>query len=68
MYSGEKTVAIEDSFETLLDQTCDKLQEKQIQYSISALRRMEAALEGMERELDVFLAGRGRRGPEFPSE
>ncbi|MDR1046432.1 MAG: hypothetical protein LBL64_01535 [Treponema sp.] len=64
MYPDEKTVIIEDSFETLLDQTCDKLQEKQIQYSINVLRRMEAELEGMERELDAFLAGRpGRLSP-----
>jgi hypothetical protein len=61
MYSDEKTVIIEDSFETLLDRTCDKLQEKQIQYSIGILRRMEAELEGMERELDIFLAGRPDR-------
>ncbi|MDR0656950.1 MAG: hypothetical protein LBG22_11605 [Treponema sp.] len=64
MYSDEKTVIIDGSFETLLDQTCDKLQEKQIQYSISVLRRMEAELEGAERELDAFLAGRpGRLSP-----
>ncbi|MDR2304826.1 MAG: hypothetical protein LBE10_09605 [Treponema sp.] len=64
MYPGEKTANIEDSFETLLDQTCDRLQEKQIQYSINALRRMEAELEGVERELDAFLAGRaGRSSP-----
>jgi hypothetical protein len=61
MYPGEKTVTIEDPFETLLDRTCDRLQEKQIQYSISVLRRMEAELEGMERELDAFLAGRADR-------
>ncbi|MDR1654888.1 MAG: hypothetical protein LBR96_02730 [Treponema sp.] len=64
MYPDEKTVAIEDSFETLLDRTCERLQEKQIQYSINALRRMEDKLEGMERELDAFLAGRpGRLSP-----
>ncbi|MDR1445561.1 MAG: hypothetical protein LBI90_01560 [Treponema sp.] len=64
MYPDEKTVITDDSFETLLDQTCDKLQEKQIQYSIGILCRMEAELEGVEKELDAFLAGRpGRLSP-----
>jgi hypothetical protein len=43
------------SFETVLDETCERLLGKKGQYSISRLIQMEADLIKMEKELDAFL-------------
>ncbi|MDR1466540.1 MAG: hypothetical protein LBI40_02845 [Treponema sp.] len=43
------------SFETILDETCERLSEKKAQYSIARLVQLEAALESMKKELDEFL-------------
>jgi hypothetical protein len=42
-------------FETVLDETCERLLGKRIQYSISRLVQLETALESMEKELERFL-------------
>ena len=46
---------IETSFETVLDTTCDRLREKQIQHCIRRIREMEEELKGLEKELDEFI-------------
>jgi hypothetical protein len=43
------------SFETVLDETCERLLGKKTQYSISRLAQLEAELESMEKELENFL-------------
>jgi hypothetical protein len=43
------------SFETVLDETCERLLGKKGQYSIARLIQMEADLVKMEKELDGFL-------------
>jgi hypothetical protein len=43
------------SFHEMLDSACDRLQDKQIQYSIRRLREMDHWLEELEKELDDFL-------------
>ncbi|MDR2194118.1 MAG: hypothetical protein LBP19_06595 [Treponema sp.] len=43
------------SFETILDETCERLLGKKGQYSITRLVQMEADLIEMEKELDTFL-------------
>jgi hypothetical protein len=43
------------SFETVLDETCERLLGKKGQYSITRLVQMEADLVEMEKELDTFL-------------
>jgi hypothetical protein len=43
------------SFETVLDETCERLLGKKGQYSIARLVQMEADLVNMEKELDAFL-------------
>ncbi|MDR2793431.1 MAG: hypothetical protein LBB61_07180 [Treponema sp.] len=43
------------SFETVLDETCERLLGKKGQYSITRLVQMEADLVEMEKELDIFL-------------
>jgi hypothetical protein len=42
-------------FETVLDETCERLLGKKGQYSITRLAQMEADLVKMEKELDAFL-------------
>ena len=44
------------SFESLLDTTCERLEEKHIQYSIRRIREMDVELATLEKELDEFLA------------
>jgi sugar diacid utilization regulator len=47
--------AEETSFEAVLDKACEKLQEKQVQYSIRRLREMDEQLGSLERELNAFI-------------
>jgi hypothetical protein len=62
MTSGEKPVIISDapSFETVLDETCERLWDRQVQYSIQRIHELEDHLTGMERELDAFLLQKDR--------
>ena len=53
---------VEFSFETVLDSTCERLWEKQVQHSIRRIREMEEELKGLEKELDEFI---GRFGTPF---
>ena len=57
MSSGDKPVSIsmDASFSSVIDETCDRLMEKQIQYSIKRIREMEDRLDTLEEELDTFL-------------
>jgi hypothetical protein len=43
------------AFSETLDSVCERLQDKQIQYSIRRLRELGLRLEEMEKELDDFL-------------
>ncbi|MDR2632280.1 MAG: hypothetical protein LBC51_01475 [Treponema sp.] len=43
------------SFDTLLDQTCERLWSKKVQYAIRRIQELEASLRSMEEELDAFL-------------
>ena len=45
----------EISFETVLDETCRKLEEKHILYSLKRIKEFDKRLENIEKELDVFL-------------
>ena len=42
-------------FETLLDDTCTRLQHKQALYTIRRLRELDAILDVVERELDTIV-------------
>jgi hypothetical protein len=57
MVSGEEPVILKDtvSFEAVLDEACDKLQDRQTRNSILRLHQMEDRLSALEDELDVFL-------------
>ena len=43
------------SFESILDNTCTRLQDKQTRYSIRRLEEMDMILARMEQELDIFV-------------
>ena len=57
MSSSEKTVNISAaaSFNAVVDETCERLMEKQKQYSIRRIHEMEVRLAALEQELDEFL-------------
>jgi hypothetical protein len=54
-YEKRSPVLIEPSFDKVLDSVCDRLQDKQIQYSIKRLRELDLRLEDLEKELNDFL-------------
>ncbi|HCC37576.1 MAG TPA: hypothetical protein DEQ14_08150 [Treponema sp.] len=57
MSSGEKPVSASASaaFSTVVDETCERLMDRQIQYSIRRIHEMENRLAVLEQELDAFL-------------
>ena len=58
MKTGEKPVTVSpktSSFSAVVDEACDRLQEKQARHSLRRLHKMEENLAGLERELDEFL-------------
>jgi hypothetical protein len=48
-------MSFETTFETVVDQTCKILEEKQVQYSLRRLSEFDYRLECLERELDFFI-------------
>jgi hypothetical protein len=62
MMSGEHSIIIskDSSFEEVLDDACEKLMERQVQYSIRQIHELENRLDGLERELDEFLLHKNR--------
>jgi hypothetical protein len=56
MNSREKPAALSASpaFETVLDQTCDRLWDRKVEYSIRHIREMEERLALLEQELDAL--------------
>jgi hypothetical protein len=43
------------TFDTLLDETCERLLDRQVKYSIQRIHELEKRLDTLERELDEFL-------------
>jgi hypothetical protein len=62
MVFGRKNAAISEifSFSELVDETCERLMDRQVKYSIRRIREMEVCLAGLERELDDFLLRKNR--------
>jgi hypothetical protein len=61
MMPREKYVVFSEppSFEAVLDQACNRLWDRKIQYSIRLIRKMEEQLTELERELDSLVLLRG---------
>jgi hypothetical protein len=57
MISGKGTVTVSDnrSFETMLDQVCDRLWDRKVSYSLRRIQEMDAALAVLEGELDELI-------------
>jgi len=54
--SGEKTAVSEAfTFDSILDETCERLLDRQLKYSIQRIHEMEKRLCSLEYELDEFL-------------
>jgi hypothetical protein len=53
----EKTAPVSDiAFDTILDETCERLLDRQVKYAIQRLYEMEKRLSNLESELDEFLS------------
>jgi len=60
--AGQKAPPISDfTFDTLLDETCERLLDRQVKYSIQRIHELEKRLCTLERELDDFLRMKNRR-------
>jgi hypothetical protein len=59
MTSEQESVLLSNttSFETVLDQTCERLWGKKVRYSLRRLQELDSDLLNIEAELDVFLRG-----------
>jgi hypothetical protein len=47
------------SFGAILDQACERLWDKKVQYAMRRIQELEAHLQSMEEELDAFLSQKG---------
>ena len=55
--AGGKAASISDfTFDSMLDETCERLLDRQLRYSIQRIHEMEKRLINLERELDDFMA------------
>lgn len=55
--TGEKASLDSDvTFSSLLDETCERLLNRQVKYAIQRIHEMEKRLGSLERELDEFLS------------
>ncbi|MDR2478153.1 MAG: hypothetical protein LBD48_02435 [Treponema sp.] len=63
MTSGEKPVTVSEktSFSAVVDNACDRLLDRQAQYSIRRIQEMESRLAGLEQELDELLIHNNRK-------
>jgi hypothetical protein len=64
MTSGKNPAAVFDSpsFEAVLDDTCDRLWDRKVRYSIRRIQELDAVLSALEQELDAMLLKKNRRG------
>ena len=55
--AGGRAASVTDfTFDSMLDETCERLLDRQLMYSIQRIHEMEKRLTRLERELDEFLA------------
>ena len=54
--AGQQTVSMSKlAFDTLLNETCERLLDRQVKYSIQRIYELEERLNILERELDEFI-------------
>ena len=55
--AGQQSALYDDiSFDSILDETCGRLLDRQVKYAIQRIHEMEHRLDNLERELDEFLS------------
>jgi hypothetical protein len=55
--AGGKAASVSDfTFDSMLDETCERLLDRQLRYSIQRIHDMEKRLINLERELDDFIS------------
>jgi hypothetical protein len=66
MTSGKNPAFVSDSmsFEAVLDDTCDRLWDRKVRYSIRRIQEMDAALSALEQDLDEMLLKKNKQGAE----
>ena len=65
--AGGKAASVSDfTFDSMLDETCERLLDRQLRYSIQRIHEMEKRLIRLERELDEFLTRDRGLGTEDP--
>ena len=52
---GKTALFSELTFDSILDETCERLMDRQAKYSIQRIHELEKRLDTLERELDDFL-------------
>ena len=56
MITGQKVDPVSTlAFDTLLDEACERLMDRQVKYSIQRIHELEKRLGSLERELDEFI-------------
>ncbi|MCL2068210.1 MAG: hypothetical protein FWG99_12200 [Treponema sp.] len=55
IYNKSVIVSGRLTFEEVIDETCEKLMDRQVQYSIRRIQEMGNLLDGLEHELDDIL-------------
>ena len=57
--AGQKSAPVSElTFDAMLDETCERLLDRQVKYSIQRIHELEKRLDVLERELDEFICGR----------
>jgi hypothetical protein len=55
--AGQQAALYDDvSFDSILDETCERLLDRQVKYAIQRIHEMEQRMDTLERELDEFLS------------
>jgi sugar diacid utilization regulator len=55
--AGQQSALYDDlTFDSILDETCERLLDRQVKYAIQRIHEMEQRLTNLERELDEFLS------------
>ena len=52
------SISTDTPFSEVLNETCERLRDKQVQYSIRRIHEMEELLNTLEQELDQFFAAK----------
>ena len=54
--AGERTMPVSEiTFDSILDEACERLLDRHVKYSIQRIYELEKRLETLERELDEFM-------------